>query len=410
MTGPKTHEGFSPPPYPYERLASAAQTAAAHPGGAVDLSVGTPCDPPPVAVVEALGTSGTERGYPASIGSPALRGAATDWMRRRFGVSIDPSQLAACVGTKEFVATAAWFLQLRTPGRDTVLAPSFAYPTYAMGARLAGCRLVEVPAAPGGGLDLGAVSDEDAERALCLWVNSPSNPTGALTDLGAAATWGRDHAVPVLSDECYAEFTWEGVPHTVVAQRTDGVIALHSLSKRSNMAGVRVGFYVGDAELVQYLAEIRKHAGLMVPGPVQAAGVVALQDDAHVEEQRDRYRRRLVRLAEMLRGAGLDVTLPAGSFYLWVPVPPWADALGTAEGRPGAWVLTSALAEAAGMLVSPGEFYGEQAAGFVRVAAVQPDDRIELAATRLAASGHPYLGHLSQGVASGGSRGAGAAR
>ncbi len=393
MIEPETAVGFSPPPYPYDRLVPVAKIAAAHPGGAIDLSVGTPCDPPPKAVVDALATSGTERGYPASIGSATLRGAAADWMRRRFGVSVDPSQVAACVGTKEFVATAAWFLRLRTPGRDTVLAPALAYPTYAMGARLAECRLVEVPGAADGALDLSAVAEEDAERALCLWVNSPSNPTGALSDLGGAARWGRERGVPVLSDECYAEFTWEGAPTTVVRDSTDGVVAVHSLSKRSNMAGVRVGFYAGDAALVEYLAEIRKHAGLMVPGPVQAAAVVALQDDAHVAEQRERYRRRLARLAAILRGAGLEVELPAGGFYLWVPVPAWADAQGRTEGRPGAWALTTALAEAAGMLVSPGEFYGRQAGGFVRIAAVQPDERIELAATRLASSGHPHLGH-----------------
>ncbi|HEY5025815.1 MAG TPA: aminotransferase class I/II-fold pyridoxal phosphate-dependent enzyme [Acidimicrobiales bacterium] len=410
MSDPDVPQGFSPPPYPYDRLASAAQAAAAHPGGVVDLSVGTPCDAPPAAVIEALGTSGAERGYPASIGSAALRGAAADWMWRRFGVSVDPGQVAACVGTKEFVATAAWFLRLRTPGRDTVVAPALAYPTYAMGARLAGCRLVEVPAAADGVLDLSAVSDADAERALCLWVNSPSNPTGALTDLAVAAAWGRARGVPVLSDECYAEFTWEGTPTTVVQDGTEGVLALHSLSKRSNLAGVRVGFYAGDAGLVEFLAEIRKHAGLMVPGPVQVAAVVALSDDTHVAEQRERYRRRLARLAEILRGAGLEVTLPAGGFYLWVPVPAWAEEQGVVEGRPGAWVLTTALAEAAGMLVSPGEFYGAQAVGFVRVAVVQPDERIELVATRLASSDHPRLGRRSAGPGPVRSGGKGAAR
>jgi succinyldiaminopimelate transaminase len=392
MTDPVDEVGFTPPPYPYDRLASAARTAGAHPGGVVDLSVGTPCDPPAEAVVDALCSSGTERGYPSSIGSAALRGAAADWMRRRFDVSVEPSAVAACVGTKEFVATAAWFLRLRTPGRDTVLAPALAYPTYAMGARLAGCRVVEVPPAADGSLDLSTVDGEDAERALCLWVNSPSNPTGALTELGVAAAWGRARAVPVLSDECYAEFTWDGTPTSVVQHGAEGVLAVHSLSKRSNLAGVRVGFYAGDAALVDYLAEVRKHAGLMVPGPAQAAAVVALEDDAHVGEQRERYRQRLHRLAEILRGAGLAVDLPAGGFYLWVPVPEWADALGTLEGRSGAWALTTALAEAAGVLVSPGEFYGAGAAGFVRIAAVQPDDRIELVATRLAASDNPYLG------------------
>ncbi len=410
MSGPAAPVGFSPPPYPYDRLASAAQSAARHPGGVVDLSVGTPCDPPPDAVVAALGTSGTERGYPASIGSAALREAAAGWMRRRFGVSIDPGQVAACVGTKEFVASAAWFLKLRTPGRDTVLAPALAYPTYAMGAQLADCRLVEVPAGDDGALDLSAIAGEDAERALCLWVNSPSNPTGALSDLGACARWGRARAVPVLSDECYAEFTWQGAPTSVVQHGLEGVVAVHSLSKRSNLAGVRVGCYAGDGNLVEYLSEIRKHAGLMVPGPVQAAAVVAWEDDAHVARQRERYRRRLARLAEILQGAGLDTPLPAGAFYLWVPVPGWAHAQGEVEGRPGAWVLTSALAEAAGVLVSPGEFYGEQAAGFVRIAAVQPDDRIELLATRLEASHHPHLGRAGSALGARVSGGSGEGR
>jgi succinyldiaminopimelate transaminase len=410
VTEPDQEVGFSPPPYPYDRLVSAARTAAAHPGGVVDLSVGTPCDPPLQAAVDALGSSGTERGYPASIGSAALRGAATDWMQRRFAVALDPALVAACVGTKEFVATAAWFLRLRTPGRDTVLAPALAYPTYAMGARLAGCRVVEVAPALDGSLDLSTVDDEDAERALCLWVNSPSNPTGALTDLGVAAAWGRDRAVPVLSDECYAEFTWEGEPTSVVQHGVDGVLAVHSLSKRSNLAGLRVGFYAGDAALVEYLAEVRKHAGLMVAGPVQAAAVVALEDDAHVAEQRERYRHRLARLAEILRGAGLAAELPAGGFYLWVPVPAWARSLGTLEGRSGEWALTTALAEAAGMLVSPGEFYGGRTAGFVRIAAVQPDDRIELVATRLASSDNPYLGPPASARGRGASGPNGAAR
>ena len=396
--------GFVPPPYPYDRLAAAAGRAARHDGGAVDLSVGTPCDPPPEAVVRALGASGSERGYPASAGSAPLRRSVADWIERRFGTRIDPDQVAACVGTKEFVASAAWFLSLRTPERDTVLAPAVAYPTYAMGAALARCRVVGVPERPGGGLDLDAVAEADAGRALCLWVNSPANPTGSVSDLASAAAWGRARGVPVLSDECYAEFTWDGAPASVVQSGTEGVLALHSLSKRSNLAGVRVGAYAGDAELVAYLAEVRKHAGLMVPGPAQAAATVAWDDDAHVELQRGRYRARLGRLAEILRAAGLDAHPPAGAFYLWVPVPAWAAERGRAEGREGAWVLTEALAEAAGAVVSPGEFYGPSAADHVRVAAVQPDERIELVARRLAASDHPHLG--APGAAVSGARGA----
>jgi aspartate/methionine/tyrosine aminotransferase len=172
----------------------------------------------------------------------------------------------------------------------------------------------------------------------------------------------------------------------------DGVVAVHSLSKRSNLAGVRVGFYAGDPDIVKFLSEIRQHAGLMVPGPVQAAAAVALEDDNHVFAQRDRYQRRLERMADVLRTAGLAATIPDGTFYLWVPVPAWAAAEGMAESRDGAWPLAEALAAAGGVLVSPGEFYGEAGAGHVRIAMVQPDDRIELVARRLAESTDRRLG------------------
>jgi len=338
-------------------------TAAAHPDGRglVDLSIGTPCDPPAPQVVAALATSGAERGYPASIGSPRLREAASGWLGRRFGVQVGPAQLAACVGTKEWVATTPQWLRLRRPDRDTVLYPATSYPTYAMGATLAGCRAVPFD-------DLVSISENDAARALCLWVNSPSNPTGELADLGAAAGWGRARGVPVLSDECYAEFTWDGPPRTILEHGLDGVLAAHSLSKRSNLAGVRAGFYAGDGDLVAYLSEVRKHAGFMVPGPVQAAAAVAFDDDEHVEVQRQRYRRRLALLAD-----ALGASTPAGSFYLWAAAP-------DGDG----WALAAELARRAGCLVSPGDFYGPAGTGFVRIAAVQPDERLALVAERLA--------------------------
>lgn len=364
-------QGFVPPPYPYDKLDRLAALGAALDGGLVDLSIGTPCDPPPPAVVERLSSSNSERGYPPSIGTEPLRAAIRSWIDRRFGVEVPLAQIAACVGTKEFVATTPQFLRLRTPERDTVLYPAVAYPTYEMGAVLAGCRPVAVPAHPDGSIDLAAIDPADAARALMLWVNSPSNPTGALSDLDAAAAWGRAHAVPVFSDECYVEFTWDGRPRTVLEQGTSGVVAVHSLSKRSNLAGLRVGFYAGDTELVTYLKEVRKHVGMLVPGPAQAAGVVALDDDAHVAEQRDRYRRRLERMATVLgRWSGLTIEPPAGGFYLWF------------DAEDG-WAFAERLATAGGALVSPGDFYGAGGANNVRVAVVQPDDRIDQVARRL---------------------------
>lgn len=364
-----------PPPYPYDRLNRFVPMADAHQGGIVDLSVGTPIDPPPAAVVAALGASGAERGYPPSIGTQPLREAFSAWIQRRFDVELDAGRIGACIGTKEFVATLPQLLRLRSPDRDTVLYPAVSYPTYAMGAELAGCRAVPVPERADGALDLSAITAEDAERALVLWSNSPSNPTGALDDLGAAATWGREHGVPVFSDECYAEFTWSGPARSILQHGTDGVVAVHSLSKRSNLAGLRVGCYAGDADLVGYLQEVRKHMGMMVPGPAQAAGVAALDDDAHVEAQRKRYRRRLARTAEVLsQWSRIEIGLPAGGFYLWFD----AD-----DG----WEFAERLAREGGALVSPGDLYGAGGARSVRVAVVQPDDRLELMAARLAGRG-----------------------
>jgi succinyldiaminopimelate transaminase len=366
---------FVPPPYPYDRLDELKAVAARHDGGVVDLSIGTPCDPPPDAVVAALASSGSERGYPPSIGSAAFREAAARWLARRIGVDADPGSIGACVGTKELVAGIPHWLRLRRPDLDTVLYPAIAYPSYEMGAILAGCRAVPVPVDERWSIDLSAIDPADAERALCLWVNSPGNPAGGLDDLVAAAEWGRAHGVPVLSDECYAEFTWDGPPRSILEAGPDGVLAVHSLSKRSNLAGARSGFYAGDAELVHYLREVRKHAGLMMPGPVQAASVVAFDDDAHVDTQRERYRRRLDRCIELLREAfGLEVEGPRGGFYLWVQAP-----------GGDAWGFTRRLAEEAGALVSPGEFYGPDGATYVRLAVVQPDEQLDLVAQRLSA-------------------------
>jgi len=369
LTGP-----FTPPPYPYDRLNRLKPIANEFDGGAVDLSIGTPFDPPPAAVIEALATSGAERGYPPSMGTPVFRMACSNWMQRRLGVEVPIDQIAAAVVSKEFVASLPGYMKLRRPERDTVLYPAISYPSYAMGAMLGQCRSVSVPFGPDGALDLGAVDQADIERALLLWVNSPGNPTGHLDDLKAAATWGRSNGIPVFSDECYIEFTWDGPPRTILEHGLDGVVAVHSLSKRSNLAGARAGFYAGDAEIVDFLKSVRQHGGLLVPGPVQAAAAVAYDDDVHVEEQRNRYRSRLDLLADVIsEWSGIEVQRPGGAFYLWIPVE---------DG----WQFTERLAAEGGAIVSPGEFYGVDGTSFVRVAVVQPDDKIELVARRLAAA------------------------
>jgi succinyldiaminopimelate transaminase len=369
----RTPRRFVPPPYPYDRLGALREAAERLDGGAVDCSVGTPCDPPAPEVLRALASSGTERGYPTSQGSLAYRESACAMLARRYDVEVAPAALAACVGTKELVASLASQLALRDPTRDTVLYPAVAYPTYAISAQLAGLRAEPVPL-DGGRLALETLDPDTVARSLVLWVNSPSNPTGRLDDLSAAAEFGRRHGVVVCSDECYADYTWSSPPTTILAHGHGGVLAVHSLSKRSNLAGVRAGFYAGDGELVAYLQLVRRHAGLIVAGPVQAAAAVAWSDDDHLDAQRERYAGRLARVRDALLGFGCSVEEPEGSFYLWA----------SKEGMEDGWALAFELAERAGVVVSPGELYGDASDEFVRVAMVQPDERLALVCDRLA--------------------------
>jgi succinyldiaminopimelate transaminase len=365
---------FTPPQYPYERLDGLRKIAGAHEGGPIDCSIGTPVDPPPAQVMAELARGVGARGYPTSAGSEELRSACAGWVDRRFGVTLATDQVAGCVGTKEFVATSGGYLHLRSPERDTVLYPAVSYPTYAMGATLAGLRAVPVKMNDGR-LDLASISPDDIERALVLWSNSPSNPTGVLDDLEGIAEWGRDHGVLVASDECYAEFTWAGRPRSILEHGLEGVLAVHSASKRSNLAGLRAGFYAGDPGTVAFLRSVRQHAGFMIAGPVQAAVAVAYGDDDHVNLQRTIYIARLELISNALKALDIDAPVPDGTFYLWF----------SKDGMDG-WQLAALLAEKAGLVVSPGELYGEAGVNFVRLAVVQPDDRLALAASRLQGS------------------------
>ena len=369
-------QGFVPPPYPYDRLNDLKEAGRRFDGALVDLSIGTPFDEPPSSVLDALASSGSERSYPPSIGTEPFRAAAADWLNRYVGLKdayrIGADDVRATIGSKEFVAGLPHWLRLRRPDRDTVLYPAVSYPSYAMGATLAGCRAVPVPVDAEWRIDLSAIDQSDIDRALCLWVNTPGNPAGGLDDLDAAARWGRANDVLVVSDECYIAFTWRGRPRSIVETGLDGVLAVHSLSKRSNLAGVRTGFYTGDSELLHYISEVRKHAGFMAPGPAQAAAVAAFADETHVAEQRNRYLERLQLMQKVVSRLGADADLPGGGFYLWVPAP-----------GGDAWAFARRLAEEAGALVSPGEFYGDAAADHVRIAVVQPTERIQLVADRL---------------------------
>lgn len=375
--------GFVPPPYPHDRLDDLREVAEQVPGGMVDCSIGNPVDPMPEVAVRALSdAAGAATGYPASIGSVTLRTAAATWIGRRFGVEIDAGAVIACVGTKEVVASLPRLLSLRDPSRDTVLYPGVSYPTYAMGVELAGLRAVPVPVDSHWRLDLGAVDADDASRALLLWLNDPSNPTGVTAtrdEMRDSVAWARDRGAVVASDECYAEFTYDddgapADPVTALHASVDGVLSVHSLSKRSNMAGLRAGFIAGDRELVSYLGEVRKHGGLMVPAPVQAAAAAALGDVEHVNAQRARYASRRARLLPALEEWGVVHDGGPSTFYLW---------LRAVDGEETAWSLASGLA-ATGTLVAPGDLYGAAGHRHVRLAMSVTDEQVGLIVRRLA--------------------------
>jgi succinyldiaminopimelate transaminase len=351
------------PEFPWDRLTPYADRARAHPDGLVDLSVGTPVDDTPEVAREALTTAANAPGYPLTAGTPALREAIAAWLRRT--LAVDCEHVLPTIGSKELVALLPVLLGLR--GR--VLFPDLAYPTYDIGARLAGCEPVPVTTTDG----LVDVSALDSHGAAALWVNHPANPHGRVAPPGHLAevvAWGRAHDVLVLSDECYAEYGWTAKATSALAEGSDGVLAVHSLSKRSNLAGYRAAFVAGDAGVVKRLLEVRRHAGLIVPLPVQAAMVAALADDAHVAAQRARYAARRDVLLPALRTAGWSVDHSEGGLYLW------------ATRGDGCWAAVGWFADR-GILVAPGEFYGAPGAQHVRLALTAPTDRVTAAAARL---------------------------
>ena len=353
------------PEFPWDRLTPYAARAREHPDGLVDLSVGTPVDPTPAVVQAALRDAADAPGYPLTAGTPALREAAAAWLSRRLGVG-DAGTVLPTIGSKELVASLPATLGLS--GR--VLFPDLAYPTYDIGARLAGCDPVPVRTRDGL-LDLDAL---DARDTALLWVNYPANPHGAVAPaehLAAVIAWGRANGVLVASDECYAEYGWTSPVTSALAYGPAGVLAVHSLSKRSNLAGYRAGFVAGDPDVVAALLEVRRHAGLIVPAPVQAAMVAALADDAHVEQQRERYAERRALLAKALGNTGWRVDHSDGGLYLWAT-----------HADHDCWSAVAFLADR-GVLVAPGEFYGAAGARHVRIALTATTQQVADAARRL---------------------------
>jgi succinyldiaminopimelate transaminase len=358
------------PDFPWDVLAGHAATARAHPDGVVDLSMGTPVDPVAKSIRAALASASDLPGYPATHGTPELRAAAVAALARRFGVTgIDEAAVLPTIGSKELVA---WLPTLLGAGAgDVVVIPALAYPTYEVGVRLAGAELVRSD-------NLTALGPR---RPALLWVNSPANPTGQVLPvehLRKVVEWARERGTIVVSDECYLTLGWESEPLSVLhpsvsGGSAEGLLAVHSLSKSSNLAGYRAGFVTGDPALVRQLLEVRKHAGLIMPRPVQAAMTAALTDDEHIAVQRERYRRRRAALRPALAAAGFTVEHSEAGLYLW------ATKDGLDADQTVAWLAQL------GILVPPGTFYGPTGGRHVRIGLTATDERIAAAVARLAA-------------------------
>jgi succinyldiaminopimelate transaminase len=356
------------PAFPWNRLAPLREKASHIPNGAVDLSIGTPVDSVPGVVADALRRAADSPGYPLTAGTPELRSAAARWLERSLGVTVSPDSVLPVIGTKEFIASLPTLLGLGPS--DLVVHPSLAYPTYDIGARLAGAT----PVASDSLLALGPA------RVKLVWVNSPSNPTGKVLPadhMAKVVSWARERGTLVASDECYISLGWSQQPvsllhPSVCGGSMTGLLSVHSLSKRSNMAGYRAGFVTGDPELIASLLEVRRHAGMMVPGPVQAAMTAALSDDAHADQQRARYEARRSVLLEALLAAGFTVDHSEAGLYLW-----------TSRAGLDDWEICTLLAERYGIIAAPGSMYGTAGAQHVRIALTATDERIHVAAERL---------------------------
>lgn len=356
------------PVFPWDTLAEATATARAHPDGIVDLSVGTPVDPVAPLIQQALAGAGFEPGYPTTAGTAALRAAIVGALARRYGITGLPEDaVLPVIGTKELIAWLPTLLGLGAA--DLVVVPELAYPTYDVGARLAGTRVLAAD----------SLTQIGPQRPALLYLNSPANPTGrvlGIDHLRKVVGWARERGVIVASDECYLGLAWDAEPLSVLHPSVcdgdhTGLLAIHSLSKTSSLAGYRAGFVAGDRALVAELLAVRKHAGMIVPTPVQAAMVAALDDDEHEVLQRQRYAARRARLLPAVTAAGFTVDHSEAGLYLWASRDePCRDTVDWLAAR--------------GILAAPGEFYGPRGARHVRMALTATDQRIDAAVARLA--------------------------
>lgn len=370
--------GRSLPDFPWDLLIPYSEKAKQHPNGIVDLSIGTPVDPTPSVIQAALTAAADSPGYPTTIGSVEFRSAAIKWLSEVHNAAgLNLSNLIPSIGSKEIVA---WLpTQLGLNANHTIALPAVAYPTYEIGARLAGCAAVtaDIVTELEDAFNTAAATQKPLRM---VWINSPSNPTGAvksLDELKALVQWARQRDVLLVSDECYLDLGWDATPISLLNKEVtggdvSGLLVVHSLSKRSNLAGYRAGFVAGDTEVISALLEVRKHGGLILSSPVQNAAVAAFQDREHVAQQKAKYAARRAIVVDAVQQAGFRIEHSQAGLYVW------------ATQEKDDWESVAWFAER-GILVAPGSFYGSAGRGFVRIALTASDERISEFSNRLQA-------------------------
>ncbi len=331
-----------------------------HGGGIIDLSQGTPVDKTPDFIQEALSAATNSPSYPVTIGTPELREAMRNWATNILGATGDFDVLPT-IGSKELVAWLPSILQSKT-----VLYPKIAYPTYLVGSMIHGAEAIAV--------DIDANSWPKSDLA---WINSPSNPTGrvhSISEIQSVISYARKNNSLVVSDECYLSFPATGPAPASILKIAGGdnknLLAVHSMSKRSNLAGYRAGLIVGDPDVIAEIREVRKHAGMMLPLPIQRAMTAALSDEAHVVEQAERYAKRRELLSAALIKAGFTIDFSDAGLYIWC------------SRNEDCWSTVSWLADL-GILTTPGIFYGGAGSKYIRIAMTATDNQISEAAERI---------------------------
>jgi succinyldiaminopimelate transaminase len=357
------------PEYPWQKLKPYQAIAEQHEKGMVDLSIGSPVDPTPKIIQDAIRDSTNAPGYPSTGGSLEFRTAVAEWFGRRRGVELTVDQVMPTIGSKEFISFLPLMLGLGKG--DVIVQPSVAYTAYVVGAALCGAEIIS--------------EDDPAkwpENTKLIWINSPGNPDGRVLDVAemkAAVSRARELGAVLASDECYAELGWGHWAETRIPSVLDprvcegsyeNLIAIYSLSKQSNLAGYRAAFAAGPEALIKGLVNIRMHSGLIMPAPVQKAVIAALGDEEHVAVEREIYRKRREVLLAAVKAYGFEIAESQAGLYLWATL------------GEDCWVTVKRMADL-GILVVPGEFYEAGGSKYVRFSITATDEKISEGAARL---------------------------